>query len=46
MSWIRALLSRFSAFFRRKKLDADLDEELCAHIELAIEEHRARGMSE
>src|SRR5258708_32181355 len=46
MSWIRVLLSRCSAFFSRKRLDADLDEELCAHIELAIEEYRSNGMSE
>ena len=46
MSWIRVLLSRCSAFFRRGQLDADLDEELRAHIELAIEEHRAHGMTE
>ena len=29
-----------------KKLDADLDEEMRAHIDLAIEENRARGMNE
>ncbi len=46
MSWIRVLLSRCSAFFRSRQLDADLDEELRAHIELAIEEHRAHGMTE
>jgi predicted permease len=46
MTWFRVLLSRCSAFFRSKQLDADLDEELCAHIELTIEEYRAQGMSE
>jgi hypothetical protein len=46
MDWIRILLSRAAALFRSKKLDADLDEELRAHIELAIEENRARGMNE
>src|SRR5271163_61990 len=46
MDWIRVLLSRGAALFRSKKLDADLDEELSAHIELAIEENRARGMNE
>jgi hypothetical protein len=40
MDWIRILLSRAAALFRSKKLDADLDEELRAHIELAIEENR------
>ena len=46
MDWVRVLLSRCAALFRRKKLDADLDQELRAHIELAVEENRTRGMSE
>ena len=46
MDWIRVSLSRCAALFRRKRLDADLDEELRAHIELAMEENRTRGMSE
>jgi len=46
MDWIRILLSRSAALFLSKKLDADLDEELRAHIDLAIEENRRRGMNE
>ena len=46
MDWIRILLSRSAALFRSKKLDTDLDEELRAHIDLAIEENRGRGMNE
>jgi predicted permease len=46
MDWIRILLSRGAALFRSRKLDADLDEELRAHIELAIEENRTCGMNE
>jgi hypothetical protein len=46
MEWIRILLSRSAALFRSKKLDADLDEELRAHIDLAVEENRRSGMSE
>jgi hypothetical protein len=46
MDWIRVLLSRSAALFRSKKLDADLDQELRAHIDLAIEENRGRGMNE
>ncbi|MGA2536244.1 MAG: ABC transporter permease [Terracidiphilus sp.] len=46
MDWIRILLSRSAALFRGQKLDADLDEELRAHIGLAIDENRARGMNE
>ena len=46
MDPIRTLLSRCAALFRRQKLDADLDEELRNHIDLAIEENQKRGMSE
>ena len=45
MDLIRILLSRSAALFGRRKLDADLDEELRAHIELAIHENMQRGMS-
>ena len=45
--WIclRILFSRCAALFRRRKLDADLDEELRAHIDLAIAENLRRGLS-
>ncbi len=46
MDWLRILLSRCAALFRGKKLDAALDEELRAHIELAVEENRRRGMND
>ncbi len=46
MDWIRILLSRGIALFRSKGLDADLDEELRAHIDLATEENRGQGMNE
>jgi predicted permease len=46
MDWLRTLLSRCIAFFCRKKLDEELDEELLAHIELAIEENLRHGMTE
>jgi predicted permease len=46
MDLIRIVFSRCTALFRSRKLDADLDEELRAHIELAIEENRGRGMDE
>ncbi|HEX5235091.1 MAG TPA: ABC transporter permease [Silvibacterium sp.] len=45
MDWLRILLSRFAAFFRSKKLDADLDDEIRAHLELAIAENVRAGMS-
>ena len=43
--WVRQLFQRFDSFFRRAKLDEDLDAELAAHLELAIEENLQRGMS-
>jgi predicted permease len=46
MEFIRIVMSRCAALFRRKKLDADLDEELRVHIELAMEENRGHGMNE
>ncbi len=45
MDWIRILLSRGASLLGRRKLDAELDEELRAHIELATEENIQRGMS-
>ena len=44
MDRIRILLSRCAALLRRKKLDADLDAELLAHIELAIADNQRKGM--
>jgi predicted permease len=41
---MRILIARIAALFRRRRLDADLDEELRAHIDLAIEENIQRGM--
>jgi predicted permease len=45
MDWIRSVLNRCTALFRRRRLDADLDEELGAHIELSIAENLRTGMS-
>lgn len=42
MSAGRALLSRFLATFRRR--DADLDEEIRAHLDLLTDEHLRQGM--
>ncbi len=46
MDLIRILLSRSAALFRRRRLDDQLDEEVRAHIELAVEENVRRGMKE
>ena len=45
MEWVHVLLKRCAAIFRRRKLDADLDEEMSAHLDLAIHENMQRGMS-
>jgi hypothetical protein len=45
MDRIRILLNRCSVLFSRRKLDQDLDEELRAHIDFAVEENVKRGMS-
>ena len=46
MDLLRTLLSRFAAIFRARPLDASLDEELSAHIDMAVEDHIGRGMPE
>lgn len=45
MDWLYELLSRCTSFLRRRKLDADLDQEVESHLELAIEENMRRGMT-
>ncbi len=46
MEWMRILISRCAALFRRRKLDEELDEEVRSHIDFAIEENLKRGMTE
>jgi len=46
MDRIRILLSRCAALFTARRENAELDEELQAHIDLAIEEHRRQGLLE
>jgi putative ABC transport system permease protein len=42
---IRQLLYRLISFFRDEQLDRDLDVEMSAHLELAVEENLRRGLS-
>src|SRR5262245_8926748 len=42
---LRQLLHRIHSFFRRIQLDRDLDAEISAHLQLAIEENLHRGLS-
>lgn len=39
------LLARINSFFRRSELDQDLDAELSAHLEMAVEDNLKQGMS-
>ena len=38
-------LNRLYSFFRRAPLDRELDTEMSAHLELAVEENLRRGFS-
>jgi putative ABC transport system permease protein len=43
---LRALLERSRSLFTTQALDAELEEELSAHLEMATEEHVRRGLSQ
>ena len=45
MDKLQIFLSRCIALFRSRRLDADLDEEMRAHIDLATHDNLKRGMS-
>ena len=45
MDWMRVLLRRCAALFGKRRLENELDNELRAHIDLAIEENVKRGMN-
>jgi predicted permease len=45
MDWIRVFLNRCNAMVHARKLDAELEEELRAHINLAVEENLRRGLT-
>jgi predicted permease len=42
---MRTLVARITAFFRKRDLDRDLDQELAVHLELATEDNIRRGLS-
>jgi len=42
---MRRLIQRVKAFFGRRRRDADLEAELAAHLDFAIEENLERGLS-
>jgi len=46
MEWLRIFASRFFVVFRRRALEAELDEELRAHLDALTEEKIRQGMNE
>ena len=45
MALLRMAARRLLALFRRNRLEANLDEELLAHLEMLVEENIRRGMA-
>src|SRR5437867_10520401 len=45
MTWWRKLQLRFRALFKKRKLDAEMDEEMRSHIEMQTQENVDAGMS-
>ncbi len=45
MSALREALQRVRSFFQRRQRDSEMDAEVAAHLELAVEENMRRGMS-
>jgi putative ABC transport system permease protein len=44
MRWIYKLPLRLRSIFRKRRVESDLNEELCFHLEKLIEENVAKGM--
>jgi len=44
-SWFQQSFHQLRSFFRRTELDRDLDAEMSAHLELAVEENLQHGLS-
>jgi len=42
---LRTFVQRLAAFFRRRRLEDELDEELRSHLEMAVELNVRKGMS-
>jgi predicted permease len=45
MNWLRSIQSRLRALFRKRKLDADMDDEMRSHIELRTQANIEAGMN-
>jgi len=45
MSSLRVFLARVSSLFRRRQLEADLDDEVRAHLDLLASDYERHGMT-
>ncbi len=45
MTWMRVIALRIREMFAKRRLDAELDEELRSHLEMLAEENMQRGMA-
>src|SRR5213596_3002020 len=45
MNWLRKLRVRIRALFKKRKLDAEMDEEMRAHLEMQTQENLNAGMN-
>jgi putative ABC transport system permease protein len=45
MNWLRRIQTRFHSLFRKRELDAEMDEELRSHIELRTQANIEAGMN-
>ncbi|MHB8654173.1 MAG: ADOP family duplicated permease [Terriglobia bacterium] len=45
MTWLKHFASRFSALFRKRHIEQDMNDELRSHLDMLIEENVRRGMS-
>src|SRR5260221_306633 len=45
MNFFQKIQTRFRALFRKRRLDAEMDEEMRSHIELRTKQNIASGMS-
>jgi len=43
--WLRERFARLAAFFRKDRLDRELEQELATHLDLATEDNIRRGLS-
>jgi predicted permease len=45
MEWLRIVVSRFLALFRRRRLETDLNEDIQTHLEMLVAENIQHGMT-